>query len=95
MNLSPSLPKVILCEGMDDVKVLESLLALRNIDGYQVRKPELSLGDTGGWTKFGRALLGYPVDPGQSLHPCGGAEKPATTDVIFSDGQQIRLVCGQ
>lgn len=40
-------------------------------------------------------VLGHTVDPGhRAFILVGGVEKPATQDVVFSEGLQIRMVCG-
>ena len=40
-------------------------------------------------------VLGHPVDSGHRAYiVVDGIEKPATEDVVFTDGQRIQLVCG-
>ena len=63
MNLFASPDKVILCEGIADVRVIENLLRVRGITGFQVHLPKGGSSDTGGWTKFGRWLREIVVDP--------------------------------
>lgn len=55
--------KVILCEGKNDVGLLEQLISKRGVTRYQVRMPSVEPDFSGGWTKFGKWLKGIRLDP--------------------------------